>query len=226
MGAEKRAWLKVGCCFQHQASRIRSSYHWTLGLQARQARSDSQEPRGPLGIRPVRQPPPLVPVVLLFLHPSPVHVLLVAPGSSTRAGQNQHAQHSGGGGGPGRTSSPSSSAPPPPSSSSTPPSASASSSSPPESSWLGCWASPPPAGLDSPFSAEHPSSRSRSVPCWDRYPAGTSPGPADLVLQAVSPPLQVHLLGVGVVEAALTQLAVEADDLALVVADLEEAPAG
>lgn len=64
------------------------------------------------------------------------------------------------------------------------------------------------------------------VPRWDRYPAGTSPGPADLVLQAVSPPLQVHLLGVGVVEAALTQLAVEADDLALVVADLEEAPAG
>lgn len=43
-----------------------------------------------------------------------------------------------------------------------------------------------------------------------------------LVLQPVAAALQVHLLGVGVVEAALAQFAVEADDFALVVANLQQ----
>ena len=41
-----------------------------------------------------------------------------------------------------------------------------------------------------------------------------------LVLEAMSTPLHVHLLGIGVVELALAQLAVEADQLALVVLQL------
>lgn len=48
------------------------------------------------------------------------------------------------------------------------------------------------------------------------------PGVRHLVLQPVAAALQVHLLGVGVVEAALAQLAVEADDFALVVAHLQQ----
>ena len=41
-----------------------------------------------------------------------------------------------------------------------------------------------------------------------------------LVLQPMSAAFQVHVLGVGVVEAALAQFAVEADHLPVVVADL------
>lgn len=52
-GGEEGAWLRVCWRSQHQLSRIGRSYHWTRRLQARQARPHSQEPRGPLGIRPI-----------------------------------------------------------------------------------------------------------------------------------------------------------------------------
>lgn len=51
-------------------------------------------------------------------------------------------------------------------------------------------------------------------------------GVPDLVLQAVPAALQVHLFCVWVVEAALAQFAVEADDFPFVVAHLEETPPG
>lgn len=51
-------------------------------------------------------------------------------------------------------------------------------------------------------------------------PGQVSSGATYLVLQPVAAALQVHLLGVRVVEAALAQFAVEADDFALVVAYL------
>ena len=42
----------------------------------------------------------------------------------------------------------------------------------------------------------------------------------NLVLQSMPPSLQMHLLGVGIIETAFTQLAVEADDLAFIITDL------
>lgn len=90
------------------------------------------------------------------------------------------------------------------------------------------------AGLDASGEAQGPrsdrpsASLHRKTSIWfSHMHAHTCPNPeltetlqAHLVLQPVPPPPHVHVPGVGVIEAALAQLAVEPDHFALAVAHL------
>lgn len=60
-------------------------YHRTRRLEAGHAGPDAKKAGGtrrPRGINAVRHAAPVVPVVLLLLHTSPVHVLFITPGNT------------------------------------------------------------------------------------------------------------------------------------------------